>query len=153
MQRKQSSRIKLSFKMLASFITTWIQRQYSAFAADDGWASSNAWSKRYKLWHIFLYGTVSAEELDANLSTPNLPSVQKMPELIDKAITKDKSIIYQSVSTIPSPVLFLILVSSSLGLSILLTRSRVLFKMAAKSPRMSPNPSISYVMSKQLNQK
>ena len=37
-----------------------------------------------------LYGTISAAELDANLSTPNLPSVQKMPELINKAITKEQ---------------------------------------------------------------
>ena len=37
-----------------------------------------------------LYGTVSTEELDATLSTPNLPSVQKMPKLIDKDITKEQ---------------------------------------------------------------
>ena len=36
------------------------------------------------------YGNVTAAELNANLSTPNLPSLQKMLELIDKAITKER---------------------------------------------------------------
>ena len=40
-----------------------------------------------------LYGNLTAAELDANLSTPNLLSVWKIPELIGKVITKlnDKS--------------------------------------------------------------
>ena len=38
-----------------------------------------------------LYQKVLAAELDANLSTPNLPLVQKISELIDKAITKEQN--------------------------------------------------------------
>ena len=36
------------------------------------------------------YGTVTVEELNVNLSTPNLPSVRKMLKLIDKASTKER---------------------------------------------------------------
>ena len=37
-----------------------------------------------------LYRMVLAAELDTNLSTPNLPLVQNMLQLIDKAITKEQ---------------------------------------------------------------